>query len=85
MFIKLYILHKGVNMSVGENIKRLRKQRGLTQEQLADKVNVVRSTVTQWESGWSQPRMGKVNLLSQIFGVDPSEIVDDPSTKLVPN
>ncbi|MBQ3090137.1 MAG: helix-turn-helix transcriptional regulator [Oscillospiraceae bacterium] len=37
-----------------ETIKTLRKQRGLTQEELAVRLNVVRQTVSKWEKGVSQ-------------------------------
>lgn len=37
-----------------ENIKNFRKERGLTQEELAIRVNVVRQTVSKWEKGVSQ-------------------------------
>lgn len=38
-------------MSVGTNIRRLRETAEMTQEQLAEKLDVARSTVTQWERG----------------------------------
>lgn len=63
-------------MTVGQNIKRLRKEAKLTQEQLADQLGVARSTVTQWERGWSQPRMGKVQKLAEVLGTTPSTIVE---------
>ena len=64
-------------MSVSSNIKYLREKNGLTQEQLADKLNVARSTVTQWERGWSNPRMGMVQKLAGVFGVSTSDIVSE--------
>lgn len=51
-------------MAISKNIKRLRMNRDWTQEQLAEKVGVTRSTVTQWETGWSKPRMGAVEKLA---------------------
>lgn len=39
---------------LNENIKRLRKLKGLSQEELAIKLNVVRQTVSKWENGISQ-------------------------------
>lgn len=36
---------------LNENLKTLRKQKGYSQEQLADKLNVVRQTVSKWEKG----------------------------------
>lgn len=64
-------------MGLKENIKRLRLDRGLTQSQLAEALDVTRSAVTQWESGWSQPKMGSVTQLAEFFGVSPSEIIDE--------
>lgn len=62
-------------MSVGTNIKRLRIDAGLTQEELAQSLGVARSTVTQWERGWTQPRMGMVHKLAVFFGTTNSVIV----------
>ena len=62
-------------MDIAKNIKRLRTEREWTQEQLAEKVGVTRSTVTQWETGWSQPRMGAVTRLAGAFGVTVAEVV----------
>ena len=67
-------------MSVGSNIKRFRKRDGLSQEELADKLGVARSTVTQWENGWSNPRMGMVQKLAGVFHVTSSDIVSDDDT-----
>ena len=63
-------------MDLADNIKRLRTDAGLTQSELAKKVGVTRATVTQWETGWSQPRMGAVERLAEAFGVSISELVD---------
>lgn len=64
-------------MSVGANIKQLRKSHRLTQDELAEKLNVARSTVTQWENGWSNPRMGTVQRLAGVFGVSAADIVSE--------
>ena len=40
---------------LSENIKRLRKSKGLSQEELALKINVVRQTISKWENGTSVP------------------------------
>lgn len=64
-------------MGLKENIKRLRLERGLTQEQIADALGITRSSVTQWELGWSQPRMGKIEQLAELLGVPESVLLDD--------
>ena len=69
-------------MAIANNIKRLRLKRDWTQEHLADLVGVTRSTVTQWETGWSQPRMGAVEKLAAAFGVSVADMVDDGQREL---
>lgn len=43
---------------LNENIKALRKSKGLSQEELAIKLNVVRQTISKWEKGLSVPDAG---------------------------
>lgn len=69
-------------MSISTNIKHLREQAGLTQSQLAEKLDVVRSTVTQWENGWSSPRMGMVKKIADVFDVNPSDLVGEHASVL---
>lgn len=74
-------------MSTGANIRRLREQSGLTQEQLGKMVDVSRSTITQWERGWTTPRMGNVQLLAGALGVSTADIIADelpPSNAIKP-
>lgn len=52
----------------------------MTQGELANKLGVARSTVTQWENGWSSPRMGMVQKLAGVFNVTTGEIVSDVAT-----
>lgn len=42
---------KGEKMKLGENIFKLRKEYNLSQEQLAEKINVTRQTISNWELG----------------------------------
>ena len=44
-----------MNTSISKNIKRLRQQAGLTQEQMAEKLFVTRQTVSLWENSKTQP------------------------------
>lgn len=67
-------------MGTGANIRRLREQRNLTQDELGNMVGVSRSTITQWERGWTTPRMGNIQILAGIFGVTTADIIaDEPS------
>lgn len=72
-------------MDIGKNIRRLRKQRGMSQEELARELDVSRAAVTQWETGRSKPRMGTIERLSAFFGVSKAEIIDGPSAAVPAN
>ena len=56
-------------MDFSERLLTLRKSLDLTQEQLAEKLNVSRQSVSKWESGQSVPELDKIVALSVIFGV----------------
>ena len=50
-----------------ENLKRLRKEKGVSQEELAVKLNVVRQTISKWEKGLSVPDAQLLISLSEIL------------------
>ena len=60
---------------LGENLKILRKQKGLSQETLAQQLNVVRQTVSKWEKGLSVPDAEMLNALSELFEVPVSTLL----------
>ena len=64
-------------MSIGKNIKRLRKDAGLSQEQLGKMIGKTRSAVSLYESDSIVPRMGVIEDLAQIFRVSKSEIIGE--------
>lgn len=66
-------------MSVGSNIKKLRIDHHLTQEELGKIADVSSMAVSQWENDRAVPRMGAVQLLADYFGVQKSAIIDDDS------
>ncbi|MDE7329575.1 MAG: helix-turn-helix domain-containing protein [Clostridia bacterium] len=55
-------------MTTGEKIAKLRKERGLTQEELAEKLGVTRQSVSRWESDAAFPETDKLITMSNIFG-----------------
>jgi len=61
---------------VGNFIKELRKEKNLTQEQLAERFNVARRTVSRWENGNNLPDIDILIEMSDLFGVDLREILD---------
>ena len=56
-------------MNMADRIQYLRKTKGISQEELADKVGVSRQAVTKWESEQSTPELEKVIIMSDYFGV----------------
>jgi len=58
-----------------ENLKTLRKQRGFTQETLAERLSVVRQTVSKWEKGLSVPDAELLVKLSEILEVPVSTLL----------
>ena len=60
---------------LGENIRVLRRQKGLSQETLAQRLNVVRQTVSKWEKGLSVPDAEMLNTLSELFEVPVSTLL----------
>ena len=73
-------------MNFSEKLLTLRKANNLTQEQLAEKIDVSRQSISKWESGQATPELEKIVALSVVFNVTtdyllkPSEI-DDLSAK----
>lgn len=62
-------------MTLGETIIRLRKEQGLSQEELAAALEVSRQSVSKWENDSSVPELEKLVKLSELFGVTLDELV----------
>ena len=71
------ILNKGGWKMIGDKIILYRKRKGLTQEELADLLEVSRQTVTKWESGSVLPNLDYIMGLSVIFGITIDNLVKD--------
>lgn len=64
-------------MKLNEKILTLRKKMGLSQEELAEKLNVSRQAVSRWEVGSAQPDASNVLQLSKLFGVTADYLLND--------
>ncbi len=62
---------------LNENLKRLRKNKGLTQEQFALQLNVVRQTVSKWEQGLSVPDAEMLMKIADILNVSVSDLLGE--------
>jgi transcriptional regulator with XRE-family HTH domain len=65
-------------MTIGENIKRLRKAKGLTQQQLADEIGVERPYITAFERGSRIPNMSIGDAIAKELGCTLNELIDRP-------
>lgn len=61
-------------MGYGDNIAAIRKRLGLTQSDLAERLNVEQPTVQRWERGLREPNMTKLAEIANALGVDPGEL-----------
>lgn len=64
-------------MSIAENIKKLREQFDLTQDELGEIAGVSGGAVSTWERGTAEPRMGAIQKMADHFNISKSDIVDD--------
>lgn len=75
-------------MEFGQRVKKLRIEAGLTQEDIAKKLDLSKTAVGAWENGRAKPRLDKMNQLSDLFGVPVSELLGERqvagASKLVP-
>lgn len=66
-------------MDFADKLQGYRKQRGMSQENLAEVIGVSRQAVSKWESGQSYPEMDKMIALSEFFGVSMDHMVKEVS------
>ena len=66
---------------LNENLKAIRKAKGLSQEELAVKVNVVRQTISKWEQGLSVPDSDLLIALSEALETPVSTLLGEPVTE----
>lgn len=63
-----------------ENLKKIRKDKGYTQEELAKKLNVVRQTVSKWEKGLSLPDVDILSKIANVLETDVNILLDGQIT-----
>ena len=64
-------------MKIGEKITGLRVKAGLSQEQLAEQLDVSRQSVSKWEMGQALPQIDKVLQLCELFGISTDLLLRD--------
>lgn len=64
-------------MTFGEKLFKLRKENGLSQEALAEKLNTTRQAISKWENGQGYPETEKLLMIGNIFGVSMDYLLKD--------
>jgi len=62
---------------LSDNIKRLRRAKGMTQEEMAERLHVVRQTISKWETGLSVPDADMLMRIAELFEVTISDLLGD--------
>lgn len=62
-------------MTIGERLLKLRKERNLSQEELANKLDVSRQSISKWETDQSMPDFDKIVSLCEYFGITTDELL----------
>ena len=67
-------------MTLGEKIYRLRTDRNLTQEQLAEKLGVTRQSISKWEGDLVKPEIEKLKAMAKLFEVSLDDLISDEAS-----
>ena len=62
-------------MNIGEKLYELRKGKNLSQEEVADELNVTRQTISKWETNQSTPDFDKIKPLCELYGITADELL----------
>ena len=66
-----------MELNMGTKIASLRRERGMTQEQLAEKLDISRQAVSKWEAGSSSPDIHNIVQLGKLYGISTDSILLD--------
>lgn len=62
-------------MNIGDRLYELRRNKNLTQDEVAEKLNVSRQTISKWETNLSTPDFDKITPLCELYGITPNELL----------
>lgn len=71
-------------MTLGERIYRLRADRNMTQEQLAEKLGVTRQSISKWEGDLVKPEIEKLKAMAKLFEVSLDDLISDEAAEVKP-
>lgn len=64
---------------IGKNIRKFRREKSMTQEQLAEKLNVTRQAVSNWENEKTQPDVDTLQLIAEQFDITMEDLIYEAS------
>lgn len=67
-------------MTIGQNIRRIRKEKGLTQQQLGELLNMTQAAIGQFEKDKTSPKIDTINKIASALGVSATDIIGDLQT-----
>lgn len=70
-----------MNMSIGNNLKKLRQKHGFSQELLAEKLGISRQAISKWENETSKPSTGNLIKITNLYEVDIEDLTKDDVKK----
>ena len=65
-------------MKLSDKLIELRKQKGLSQEQLSYQLDISRQAISRWENGVTQPDLDNIEKLCKIYDITPDELLGYP-------
>ena len=69
--------------TIGNNIRNIRTERGISQSQLGEAIGKTRSAISQYEAGKIIPRMGAIEDMARVLRVEKTELIRDASYAVV--
>ena len=66
------------------NLKKYMEIKGKTRNDISEALGISYFTVSDWVNGKKYPRMDKVEMLSQYFGIQKSDLIEEPNTRVSP-
>ncbi|MDY0277254.1 MAG: helix-turn-helix domain-containing protein [Acholeplasma sp.] len=70
-------------MKFNERLKFLRLEKGMTQEELAQKLNISRQSVSKWENGINEPGIETIKEICRVFGISVNALIEDDSDFII--
>ena len=74
-FAKCYNWIEGCDFLLSDNIRKYRKSKQMSQDELAEKLEVTRQSISLWETGQTQPSLDNIVALAKLFEISTDELL----------